>query len=173
MIFQSRLLFLSIVAAVVTYVTIAGQAWSEEEKWIGCSTPKTEYVLQVPASLVHSTAPGATGCAFQTADGEFNIDAEVQSDAAEKGETIESRMQKEIDLLSGTVTDKKKGDTWFALAGVTPDGTAYHRNLYAKGGQWVTLRITYPHAQHKKYDKWVTRIEKTFVPFAKREEKSD
>jgi hypothetical protein len=54
---------------------------------------------------------------------------------------------------------------------MTPDGTEYYRKLYTKGPQWVTLRITYPHAQSKKYDKWVTRMEKTFVPFAEAKEK--
>src|SRR6266446_10847506 len=83
----------------------------EEEKWNLCSTPKTQYVLPVPASLIHSTAPTATGCSFQTPDGEFTVEAAVQS-AAAAGETLDSRMQKEIDLLAGSVNDKKKGDSW-------------------------------------------------------------
>jgi hypothetical protein len=157
--------------AFVLCVTGASLARAEEEKWNACSTPKTQYVLQVPASLIHSTAPTATGCSFQTPDGEFTVEAVVQPDAAEE-ETLDSRMQKEIDLLAGTVKYKKKGDTWFVLSGVTPDGTEYYRKLYTKGPQWVTLRITYPHAQNKKYDKWVTRMEKTFIPFAELKEKS-
>jgi hypothetical protein len=140
-------------------------ARAESERWNVCSTPKTEYQLHVPASLIHSTAPAATGCAFQTPDGEFNVEAVVQSDAATQNETLDGRMQKEIDLLAGTVTYKKKGDNWFVLSGVTADGTEYYRKLYTKGSEWVTLRMTYPHAQHKKYDKWVEHIEKTFVPF--------
>ena len=143
----------------------AGLANARGEAWNLCSTPKTQYVLPVPAILIHSTAPTATGCSFQTPDGEFTVEAVVQADAVE-GQTIDSRMQKEIDLLAGTVNEKKKGDTWFALSGVTPDGTEYHRKLYTFGSEWVTLRITYPHAQRKKYDRWVTRMEKTFVPFA-------
>jgi hypothetical protein len=145
---------------------------AEEETWNTCSTPKTQYVVQVPASLVHSTGPVATGCAFQTPDGEFNVEAVVQPEASAQGETLQSRMQKEIELLVGTVTYQKKGDTWFVLSGVTPDGTEYYRKLYTQGSQWVSLRMTYPHAHNKKYDKWVTRIEKTFVPFAESKEKS-
>ena len=75
-------------------------------------------------------------------------------------------MEKEIDLLSGKVDRKKKGDDWFLLSGVTPDGTEYFRKLFTQNGQWVTLRITYPHAVSKKYGDWVKRIEKTFIPFA-------
>jgi hypothetical protein len=138
----------------------------EEETWNTCSTAKTPYVLQVPASLIHSTAPAATGCAFQTPDGEFNVEAMVQPNSS-TDETIDQRMQKEMDLLAHTVTYKKKEDTWFVLSGVTSDGTEYYRKLFTNGAQWVTLRITYPHVRNNKYDKWVTRMEKTFVPFAK------
>ena len=150
----------------------SGFARDEEEAWNTCSTPKTQFVLQIPASLIHSTAPTATGCSFQTPDGEFSVEAVAQPDCGKEGETLESRMQKEIDLLSGTVKHKKKGDTWFFLSGVTPDGTEYYRKLFIKDSQCVTLRVTYPQAQHKKYDQWVARIEKTFVPFAVPEEKS-
>jgi hypothetical protein len=98
-------------AAFALCVTGAGLIQAEQEVWNACSNPKTQYVLQVPASLIHSTAPAATGCSFQTPDGEFTVEAVVQSEAAEE-ETLESRMQKEIDLLAGTVTYKKKGGTW-------------------------------------------------------------
>src|SRR3954447_18728065 len=84
----------------------------DEDSWNSCSTPKTQYVLQVPASLIHSTAPAATGCAFQTNDGEFNVEAVVESVTTPE-ETLEQRMQKEMKLLAHTVTYKKKDDTWF------------------------------------------------------------
>lgn len=149
-------------------LTAAGLTQAAEEKWNACSTPTTEYVVQIPDNLIRSKAAVPTGCAFQTPDGEFNVEAVVDSSAAVEGETIESRMQKEIDLMAGTVTYKKKGDTWFVLSGITPDGTEYYRKHFSNGRQWVTLRITYPHTRNKKYDKWVTRMEKTFVPFAER-----
>jgi hypothetical protein len=158
---------LSVIACLIIAVTATG----EEEKWSICSTPQTQYKLQVPDSLIHSTAPTATGCTFQTTDGEFTVEAVAQSsDAGAQSETIDARMHKEIDLLAGTVTYQKKGDNWFVLSGVTTDGTEYYRKQFTNGEQWVTLRITYPHMRNKKYDKWVTRIEKTFVPFASREE---
>jgi hypothetical protein len=146
-------------------------AQADEEKWSICSTAQTPYRLQVPDSLVHPSAPTATGCVFQTPDGEFTVEAAVQQETAGPAETVEGRIQKEIDLMAGTVTYKKKGDTWFVLSGVTPDGTEYYRKQFTNGAQWVSLRITYPHGKNKKYDKWVTRIEKTFIPFATREDK--
>ena len=136
----------------------------EQESWSVCSLPTAPFQLQVPASLIHSTGPNATGCTFQSPDGAFNVEAVVQT--AGENETLESRMQKEIDLLSGKVYRKKSGHDWFLLSGVTPDGTQYFRKLFTENGQWVTLRVTFPHAESKKYDGWVKRIEKTFVPFA-------
>ena len=159
------------IAVAVTSFIAAEGARKEEEKWNACSTPQTEFVLQYPASLIHSTAPAATGCSFQTPDGEFNLEAVVQPKTAEKVETVDDRMQKEIGLLANTVTYKNKGENWFVLSGITPDGTEYFRKLYTNGSQWVTLRITYPHALYKTYGKWVTRIDKTFAPFAVRAEK--
>ena len=144
----------------------AASANAAEEKWITCSTPKTPFTLTIPESLIHSTAPTATGCSFQTPDGEFTVEAVLQPENASDPAEIDARMQKEIDLMAGTVTYKKKGESWFVISGVTPDGTEYYRKLFLRGSDWVTMRITYPHAGHKKYDKWVTRIEKTFVPFA-------
>jgi hypothetical protein len=47
------------------------------------------------------------------------------------------------------------------LSGVTSDGTEYCRKHSTNDVNWVTPRITYPHANHKKYDKWVDRIENT------------
>jgi hypothetical protein len=144
----------------MTFLAItAGNA--AEELWKNCSTPTTDYVLQVPGSLVRSTGPGVTGCTYQSADGEFNVEAAERPD----DQKIEERMQKEISLLSGTVTYQTRGETWFVLSGVTPDGTEYYRKHYTNGGQWVTLRITYPHSKNKRYNKWVTRIEKSFVAF--------
>ncbi len=41
-------------------VTAPGFARVEEDTWNICSTLKTQYVLQIPARLIHSTAPIAT-----------------------------------------------------------------------------------------------------------------
>lgn len=152
-----------LVCAAVTAAS-AIESGKEQEFWSICSLPTAQFKLQVPASLIHSTAPTATGCTFQSPDGEFNVEAVVQTGG--DNETLEGKMQKEIDLLSGKVDRKKKGDDWFLLSGVTPDGTEYFRKLFTQNGQWVTLRITYPHAASKKYGDWVKRIEKTFIPFA-------
>ncbi len=165
------LMILRILTAALLFGLTTG-ANAAEETWISCSTPKTQFVLTIPGSLIHSTAPTATGCSFQTSEGDFTVEA-VQLDPVADVETLDGRMQKEIDVLGSTVGYKKKGDTWFVLSGTTPDGTEYYRKTFTNGSQWITLRITYPHAGHKQYDKWVTRIEKTFKPFGASEEKKE
>ena len=152
---------LSACASLAVIVAQVGQA--AQELWKNCSTPTTDYILQIPGSFVRSTDPGVTGCTYHSADGEFNVEAAEQTD----NQSLDARMQKEIDLLKGTVTDQKKGNNWFALTGVTSDGTEYYRLHYTNGAQWVSLRITFPRNKAKKYDEWVTRIDKSFVPFAK------
>ena len=149
------------VAAVASVSVRVSRA--DEELWKNCSTSTTHYVLQVPGSLIPSTGPGISDCIYQSADGEFNVEAGEQAD----NQTLDARMQKELDLLQGTVTDQKKGDNWFALTGVSADGTEFYRLQYTNGTQWVSLRMTFPHSKAKKYDDWIERIDKEFVPFAK------
>ena len=158
--------------SLVLVCAAAAPAWAleppgEREFWSICSLPTAQFKLQVPAILIHSTAPTATGCTFQSQDGEFNVEAVLET--ASDNETLEGRMKKEGELLAGKTDKKRKGDNWFLLSGVTPDGTEYFRKVFSQNGQWVTLRITYPHADRHKYEHWVERIEKTFVPFASAE----
>jgi len=154
-----------VAAAVSLFLGPTQLGRAEEELWKNCSTSTSDYVLQVPGSLVSPQTLGVTGCTYQTADGEFSVEAAEQTD----DQPLDAKMQKEIDLLKGTVTDQKKGDNWFALTGVTADGTEYYRLHYTDGTHWVTLRLTYPRSKAKKYDKWVDRIDKAFVPFRKTE----
>ncbi len=163
---NSRLLFFIVLIAVI------GSA-SAKEKWTVCSAADADFVLQIPATLIHSATYSAASCSFQTPDGEFSVEAIAEhSSRKEHKESLDARMQKEIELLGGTVTYKRKGDTWFVLFGVTPDGTEYYRKLFVNDSRSVTLRMTYPRTQHKKYGKLVARIDKIFVPFVTREANS-
>ena len=150
---------ISILSCVVVASALAIQ--SEEELWKNCTTPATHYVLQVPGSLVAETGPGLAGCTYHSPNGEFNVEADEQTD----NQPLDARMAREIELLQGSISDQKRGDNWFALTGVTGDGTEFYRLHYTNGAQWVSLRITFPRSKAKEYDKWVTRIDKEFVPF--------
>ena len=158
------------VLPVIIFSAMAAATSSAKEKWTVCSAPDADFVLQIPAKLIHSATYTAGSCSFQTPDGEFSVEAiAARSSRKERNETLDARMQKETELLGGTVTYKKLGHNWFVLFGVTPDGTEYYRKLFMNDARWVTLRMTYPRVQHKKYGKWVARIDKIFVPFVIRE----
>ncbi|HEV2095561.1 MAG TPA: hypothetical protein VGQ82_03575 [Chthoniobacterales bacterium] len=94
---------------------LAGTAASE---WQACSDPRFQFVLKYPPGLVHSRDPGTSACSFKTPDAEFSVEAVLQPDAADSGDTLEARYQKELDLLGNTVTYKRKAETWFVLSGV-------------------------------------------------------
>jgi hypothetical protein len=165
--FRNRVVVAASILSFAASVTVSAQIFKETELWKKCTTTTTDYILEVPASLVPAQQPGVADCVYRSEDGEFNVEAAEQVDA----QTLDAKMQKELDLLKGTVTDQKKGDNWFALTGVSADGTEFYRLHYTNGSQWVSLRMTFPHSKAKKYDDWVDRIDKEFVPFAKGEEK--
>ena len=166
--FRNRVVVAALILSFAASINVSAQIFKENEVWKKCTTTTTHYILQVPASLVPAQAPGVSDCVYRSEDGEFNVEAAEQAD----NQPLAMRMEKELDLLKGTVTDQKKGDNWFALTGVSADGTEFYRLQYTNGLQWVSLRMTFPHSKAKKYDDWVDRIDKEFVPFAKTEEKS-
>ena len=161
---QHRMRRSPILAAVILSLVFAA-ARGEDAEWKACSNPGLSYVLKYPPTLepMKSETPG---CSFQTADGEFNVEAVAEPPTEQTEPGVESRMQKELELMGDTVTYKTSGESWFVISGVTPDGTEFYRKLFTDGRQWISLRITYPHARNEKFDPWVTRIEKNFVPFA-------
>lgn len=158
--------FRTFAALILPLFAIAGDSFGQDGEWKACSDPQFLYVLKYPPALAAMKAAAVTGCSFQTADGEFNVEAVAENAADGGAENVETRMQKELELMADTVTYKKTGESWFVISGVTPDGTEYYRKLFTNGTHWISLRITYPHARNEKFDPWVTRIEKSFVPFA-------
>src|SRR5437773_1885217 len=66
------------VAALI--IASASISRGDQELWKKCTTATTDYTLQVPASLLPASGPGVTGCVYQSADGEFNVEAAEQPD---------------------------------------------------------------------------------------------
>ena len=156
-------LFATVAIALLAAAVVRGQ----DAEWKACSDPQFLYVLKYPPTLTRLDGAAASGCSFQTPDGDFSVEAVAESPTGDgAGETLETRMAKELELMGDTVTYKTGGDSWFVISGVTSDGTEYYRKGFTNGKQWISLRITYPHARNDKFDPWVKRIEKSFVAFA-------
>ncbi len=137
-----------------------------EDAWKEYTNKRFGFLLRYPGTLLASREPdNGGGREFHTADKEFSVTALGHFLMADDGDSLEKRWKDELKSLGDTVTYKKKAATWYVISGVTKDGTEYYHKLYTKEGNWTAFRITYPHARNKKYDPWVAKIEKSFIPF--------
>ena len=149
-------------------VVLAATIAAEELQWKKYTNGRFGFVLSYPATLIASREPeNGAGREFHTADGAFSVSAQAHFFAPDIGHTFESRWKEELATPGVTITYKRKAATWYVVSGVGKDGTEFYHKLYKKGGNWVALDMTYPHAQNAKYDKWVEEITKRFVPFLK------
>lgn len=137
-----------------------------EMKWKKYENGRFGFVVSYPAILVAGPEPtNGGGREFHTADKEFSLATFAHFFVPDSGDSFEGRWKDELETPDVTITYKKKAATWYVVSGVTKDGTEYYHKLYTKGANWAAFHITYPHAKNKKYDPWVTRIEKSFIPF--------
>ncbi len=123
------------------------------------------FVLRYPAAL----SPGVervdgSGREFHTADGKFKVFAFAEPLTGKPGQEVAQRFAQELRLFGQDVSYQKRGEHWFVVSGVGVNGTEFYSKAYAKNSAVTLFRITYPHAENKTYDAWVTRIEKNFIP---------
>jgi hypothetical protein len=137
-----------------------------EPSWKEYDNARFGFVLKYPGSLVASReAENGDGREFHSRDREFSVSAVAHFFVPDTGDSFDARWKEELETPDVTITYKKKADTWYVVSGVAKDGTEYYHKLYIKGSSWAGFHITYPHAKHQKYDSWVARIEKSFIPF--------
>lgn len=123
--------------------------------------------LRYPAALVASRAPtNGAGQEFHSADGQFSLAAQGQFlGTVDPDDSLEKRFQDELTARAGTVTYQRKTATWYVLSGVNANGFEFYHKFFVRGRNWREFTITYPHAQARRYDPWVEKIAKSFVPF--------
>ena len=152
------------IAALLVAFQLNAQAADSE--WKKYANARFGFVLTYPASLLPGPeAMNGDGREFHSKDKEFSLAAFAHFFVPESGDSFEKRWQEELETPDVTITYKKKAANWYVVSGLTKSGTEYYHKLYRKGSSWASFHITYPHAQNKKYDAWVARIEKSFVPF--------
>ena len=157
---------MSVAALLVCVVTLVESVSAQELKWRKYTNERFGFVLSYPATLIAGPEPqNGAGREFHTRDKAFSVSAQAHFLSPETGNTLDSNWNEELTRSGVTVTYKKKAQSWYVVSGVTDEGTEYYHKFFAKGGNWVELAITYPHAQNAKYDKWVEEIAKRFVPF--------
>ena len=136
-----------------------------ETAWKDYINPRFGFKLSYPASLALKPEPmNGQGREFFSKDHEFHLAAYglflIDDDSLEK------RWSEDLKELGSSITYKKKTASWYVVSGVR-DGQEFYHQTHVKDGNWVTFRITYPHAKAKQYDPWVEKIAKSFVPFLK------
>jgi hypothetical protein len=139
---------------------------AEEQSWKKYTNARFGFVLMYPPSLLAGPEPtNGGGREFHLPNKEFSVASSAHFFVPESGDSFDKRWEQELETASAGITYKKKTDNWYVVSGVAKDGTEFYHKLYRKGSNWAAFEITYPHTQNKKFDPWVTRIAKEFVPF--------
>jgi hypothetical protein len=137
---------------------------ARQERWSTYTNERSGFRLTYPASLIASREPdNGDGREFHSRDREFSVTASGHFFAL-PDQSLDTVWREDVAELGGTVRYKRKTRNWFVISG-TKDGRDYYRKFYSNGSSWVLVRISYSHAQNHKYEAWVKRIEKDFVPF--------
>ena len=152
--------FLALVTVVPTHAEDARKNYVNE---------RFGFSLNYPAILVASPDPiNGAGREYHPPGKEFSISATAHFlRIIDANESLDSHWQHELNDLQGLITFKAKEDSWYVVSGVTTNGYVFYHKFFTKGQNWAAFRITYPKSQRAKYDPWVMRIEKQFVPFLK------
>ena len=140
-----------------------------EDAWKNYFNERFGFSLNYPATLVASPDPiDGAGREYHTPGKEFSIAATAHFlRIVDANESLDSHWHDELNDLQGLITYKAKGDSWYVVSGVTTNGYVFYHKFFTKGQNWAAVHITYPESQRAKYDSWVARIEKHFVPFLK------
>jgi len=148
--------------------TLLSPVKGAEHGWRQYANARFGFVLTYPDTLVAGREPtNGGGREFHTTDGEFSLAASAHFFVPDSGDSFEKRWEDELASSEGTITYKKKTTDWYVVSGVTKTGTEFYHKLYKQGSNWAAFQITYPHVKANKYDAWVARIEKKFIPFRK------
>ena len=124
------------------------------------------FALTYPAALIPEALPtDGAGRRYHSADNEVSLATSgSHTHPGERNESLDSFWQKELGERATTVTYKVKRNNWYVISGLNPNGYEFYHKVFFYPTYWVEFEITYPHAQHERYDPWVARISHDFSP---------
>jgi hypothetical protein len=152
---------------VLWILIFVASAFGDEGGWKKYTNARFGFSVEYPPTLQASREPdNGAGREFHTANKEFSLTAHAHFiGVADEKESIDTLWSDALKELGSTITYKKKTATWYVVSGVTKEGTEYYHKLHTEGKNMAEIRISYPHAKNAKYDPWVERISKSFIPF--------
>ena len=140
-------------------LTAQGEAWREY------LNRRFGFRIEYPPSLEPSRPPdNGAGQEFRSADGKVSL--LVQAHFLQgPSDTLEARWQADLSAYGKAIRYQRRGSDWYVISGVLPNGFEFYRRFAVQSHNWASFEITYPHAESVKYDRWVERMAKSFVPF--------
>lgn len=121
--------------------------------------------LRYPAELVAGPEHGdGSGCEVHSANGEFKVFAFATPLQISAEDAIAQTFDSESQMFGRNILYKEKGRYWFVIAGVANNGLGFYSKAYSNPSAMTFLRMTYPHARHDEYERWMQAISRLFVP---------
>lgn len=140
-----------------------GVVSGQSELWKVYINKRFGFRIEYPASLEAERPPeNGDGQAFRSTDRKVRL---VASGGLLVAFTFEELWQHDLERYGNSVTYRRKGENWYVISGVSSDGVEFYRRLAVQGHNFADFELTYPHSEHAKYDRWVERISRTYVPF--------
>jgi hypothetical protein len=145
-------------------LSFSGTVWASD--WRQEINRRWGFSLSYPKSLIPEPLPtNGGGRRYHSADHEVSLVAMGAHTHAEvPDESLDGFWQKELDDRGHTVTYRFKKNNFYVISGSNANGYEFYHKVFFFPGYWVEFEMTYPHSQRQRYDEWVKRIAREFVP---------
>jgi hypothetical protein len=148
----------------LSLLSLSGAALASD--WKNEVNNRWGFSLSYPGSLIPEPVPAnGGGRRYHSADQEVSLVAfgsHTHPDVF--GETLNGFWKKELADRGDTVTYKLKKEDFYVVSGVNQNGYEFYHKVFCYPTYWVEFEITYPHSKRQRYDAWVDRIAREFIP---------
>ena len=134
------------------------------EEWDLYTNMRYGFSLVFPGDSTGTKPPDdRSGRKFVSANKKFVLEVEGGPIGSE---TLEQFWKNSLAHYGDAITYKVRKKDWFVVSGVR-HGAEFYNKISVSNGNWAGFRISYPHAENKRYDPYVSKIAKSFQPFLK------
>lgn len=131
------------------------------EHWKTYTNERFGFRFIYPESLMPGRLP-ENGAGRNFTDGKFSVTAQAHF---LNGRSIEDLYQESLRAYGNSVTYKVRRPTWFVVSADLSNGSVVYRKLHVQGENFAEFTATYPVGTGSKYDPFIERMAKEFIPF--------